>query len=591
MLFRSAYAISWLTESGTALKNDNDALIGKIYETALSPGDWVELLDTIAGWTESEDGSPGKKSTAESALVPGPAPRRAEVEGLIAHLERAVRSSSYMHALEDRTNVLNAMYNQMPWPMLMLGEQLQVLESNPVAQQVLAEGPVQLRVNGTLSIADRELKQALERVNRLAEGRDTQLLTSPQDGISLLCLPVQKSDAPGVIAQVRTIVWVLAGHSVVTPSPEMLRSVFNITEAESRLLHLLCKVGDLQQSAQLLNIKISTARSQLKSVMGKLNATSQVQLVSHAMGHALVQAARLPRLQDDDEEYTVTLADGRVLSWYEYGDPKGRPVLTLENQGASMPDHTVFEDWYRERGLRMILIVRPGYGISTYKPNYQFKDLGRDIRALCEHLHIRKPPMAAYCGGGPYALCAAADYPDLFDRLGLLGTTLAGEHLELDKLEPIHRMSLQISRRDPRLFMLVGRLGVRGVQKAPERFYKMLARGMSASDQAVFNNPDLLARTIKRTRRGHFQGARIMMEEYLNHLKPLGVDLKQITVPILQWHGETDGIISIEGARHLAADLPNVQFRSFPEQGHFMVYDLWQDFLTELLELDAPASA
>ena len=197
--------------------------------------------------------------------------------------------------------------------------------------------------------------------------------------------------------------------------------------------------------------------------------------------------------------------------------------------------------------------------------------------------------MAAYCGGGPYALCAAADYPDLFDRLGLLGTTLAGEHLELDKLEPIHRMSLQISRRDPRLFMLVGRLGVRGVQKAPERFYKMLARGMSASDQAVFNNPDLLARTIKRTRRGHFQGARIMMEEYLNHLKPLGVDLKQITVPILQGHGETDGIISIEGARHLAADLPNVQFRSFPEQGHFMVYDLWQDFLTERLELDAPA--
>ena len=29
--------------------NNNDALIGKIYETALSPGDWVELLDTIAG--------------------------------------------------------------------------------------------------------------------------------------------------------------------------------------------------------------------------------------------------------------------------------------------------------------------------------------------------------------------------------------------------------------------------------------------------------------------------------------------------------------------------------------------------------------
>ena len=560
------------------MNNDNDALIGKIYETALSPGDWVELLDTIAGWTDAQLGD------ALPAGGMAPASECGQVESLVAHLERAVRSSSYMHALEDRSNVLNAMYNQMPWPMLMLGEGLEVLEYNPVALQVLAAGPVRL-VGHRLHFSDRELKQALERVNRLAEGRGTQLLTSPEEGVSLLCLPVQKSDAPGSISRVRTIVWVLAGHSVVTPSPDMLRSVFNITEAESRLLHLLCKIGNLQQSAQLLNIKISTARSQLKSIMGKLNASSQVQLVSHAMGHALVQAARMPRHDDDDEEYTLTLPDGRVLSWYEYGDRNGRPVLTLENQGASMPDHTVFEDWYRKKGLRMILIVRPGYGISTYQPQYQFTDLGADIRYLCEHLKIQRPPMAAYCGGGPYALCAAANYPDLFDRLGLLGTTLAGEYLDLDKLEPIHRMSLQISRRDPRLFMLVGRLGVRGVQKAPEKFYKMLARGMSKADQRVFDNPDLLARTIKRTRRGHFQGARIMMEEYLNHLRPLGVDLQQVTLPVLQWHGETDGIIHIDGARRLADDLPNVRFRSFPEHGHFMVYDLWKDFLTELLSL------
>ncbi len=563
------------------MKNDNDALIGKIYETALSPGDWVELLDTIASWTEEK----GNVSADDSALAAKPTSRSEEVEGLITHLERAVRSSSYMHALEDRTNMLNAMYNQMPWPMLMLGDQLQVLESNPVAHQVLAEGPVRLRADGTLSFADTELRRALERVNKLAEGRGTQLLTSPEDGISLLCLPVQKSDALGAISQVRTIVWVLAGHSIVTPSADMLRSVFNITEAESRLLHLLCKIGNLQQSAQLLNVKISTARSQLKSIMGKLNTTSQVQLVSHAMGHALVQAARLPQTTDDDEEFTVTLPDGRVLSWYEYGDPKGRPVLTLENQGASMPDHTVFEQWYRQQGLRMILIVRPGYGISTYKANYQFKDLGDDIQFLCAHLDIKKPAMAAYCGGGPYALCAAALHPDLFDRLGLLGTTLAIEHFELNKLEPIHRMCLQISRRDPRLFMLIGRLGVRGVQKAPEKFFKMLARGLSQADKNVFNDPDLLARAIKRTRRGHFQGARVMMEEYLNHLKPLGADVSKITVPVLQWHGETDGIISIGGARSLAAEIPNVTFQSFPELGHFMVYDLWQDFLTELLGL------
>jgi len=558
--------------------NKNDALIGKIYETALSPGDWVDLLDTIAGWTDS------RSQTGETGTSLKPRQTAKDVGQLIAHLERAVRSSAYMHALEDRSQVLNAMYNQMPWPMLMLDDSMQVLECNPVARQVLADGPVQLREDGTLMFADRELKQALDRINRLAEGRETQLISSPQDGVSLLCLPVQKSDAPGTISQVRTIIWVLAGHSVVTPSPEMLRSLFNITQAESRLLHLLCKIGNLSQSAKLLNVSIHTARTQLKSTMSKLNANSQVQLVSHAMGHALVQAAKLPQIQQE-REYTLSLPDRRVLSWYEYGDPDGRPVLTLDNLGAAMPDHGYFDDWYREKGLRMIMIVRPGYGISTYKADMEFRDFGPDILALCEHLGLHRPPMAAYCGGGPYALCAAALYPDIFDRLGLLASTVPIEHFELDKLDPLHNMFLRLFRRDPRLFVLVGRLGIRGVQKAPEKFFAMIAKGLCDQDKAVLGNPDLLQRTIKCMRRSHFQGARIMIDEYLRMQHPWQVDLGKITMPVMQWHGEDDRIISIGSAEGLAGDLPGVRFRSFPGLGRFMVYPMWKEFLTELLEL------
>ena len=558
--------------------NNNDALIGKIYETALSPGDWVELLDTIAGWT---DNRPQAGHTG-SGLEPRQSSN--DVDQLIAHLERAVRSSAYMHALEDRTQVLNAMYNQMPWPMLMLGDSMQVLECNPVARQVLADGPVQLYEDGTLLFADRELKQALERINRLAEGRETQLISSPQEGVSLLCLPVQKSDAPGSIAQLRTIVWVLAGHSVVTPSPEMLRSLFNISQAESRLLHLLCKIGNLSQSAELLNVSIHTARTQLKSTMAKLNANSQVQLVSHAMGHALVQAAKLPQIQQE-REYSLSLPDRRVLSWYEYGDPHGRPVLTLDNLGAALPDHSYFDGWYREKGLRIIMIVRPGYGISTYKADMEFRDFGPDILALCEHLGLHRPPMAAYCGGGPYALCAAALYPNIFDRLGLLASTVPIEHFELDKLDPLHNMFLRLFRRDPRLFVLVGRLGIRGVQKAPEKFFAMIAKGLCDRDKAVLDNPDLLQRTIKSMRRSHFQGARIMIDEYLRMQHPWQVDLSKITMPVMQWHGEDDRIISIGSARGLAGDLPGVRFRSFPGLGRFMVYQVWKEFLTELLEL------
>src|SRR5690606_29047093 len=125
--------------------------------------------------------------------------------------------------------MLNSMYHQMPWPMLVLDDQMQVLEYNPAAQRALAEGPVQLLAEGQLRFSDGELHRALKRACSLQGGRQMQLLNSSRDTLTLLCLPVEKSDAPGPVARIRTIVWMLSGHRAGMPSPEMLQSVFHIT--------------------------------------------------------------------------------------------------------------------------------------------------------------------------------------------------------------------------------------------------------------------------------------------------------------------------------------------------------------------------
>lgn len=556
--------------------NDKNALIGKIYETSLSPGDWVDLLDSITGWVQPQigDGEPSQHS--------------AEVEQLIEHLERAVRNSAYISSLEDRGQLFDHMYSQMPWPMLMLSDAMQVIDCNPAARQMLSSPPIQLMTNGSLSFSDSELKRDLKQVISMANGRQTQILNSSEQPLTLLCIPVEKSDAPGDISLIRTIVWVLAGQTLVTPSPEILQSVFKITQAEARLLHLLCKVGNLNQSADLLAISVHTARTQLKSIMSKLGTSSQVQLVSQAMSHSLLQTAQTPACQQQRDEHTMTLPDGRVLSWYEYGAPQGRPVLTLDNLGGALPDHSLFEDWYLQHGLRVILIVRPGYGLSTTKPDMEFRDFGPDIRALCAHLQLDRPAMASYCGGGPYALCAAALYPNLFDRLGLLASTVPIEHFELDKLDRVHTMFLRIFQKDPRLFVLVGSLALRGVRRAPEKFFARLAKSLCEEDQAILNNPDLMGRLLHQMRLRHFQGARIIIEEYMRLQHPWDVDLSQITIPTMVWHGEDDRVISVGGARAMAGDIPGATFKSLPGKGRFMVYPVWKEFLTELLELPPP---
>ncbi len=171
--------------------------------------------------------------------------------------------------------------------------------------------------------------------------------------------------------------------------------------------------------------------------------------------------------------------------------------------------------------------------------------------------------------------------------MGLLASTVPIEHFELDKLDRIHTMFLRIFRKDPRLFVLIGRLALRGVQRSPEKYFARLAKSLCPQDQAVLDDPDLLARLIERMKLSHFQGARIIIDEYLRMQHPWHVDLSRITVPITHWHGEDDRIISIGSARGLAGGLPNVRFRSFPGLGRFMVYQVWREFLTELLDLPA----
>ncbi len=513
-----------------------------------------------------------------------------ELERLIAHLERAVRSSAYMHMLEDHGQLLNNIYNRMPWPLLMLDADMRVVECNAAARQALqADAPIVLGAAGQLSFKDRQLRQSLRQLLSMADGRGTRILNSTSDALSLLCMPLEKSDAPGEIARVRTVVWVLASQHRVVPSAESLQSVFGLTQAESRLLHLLCKVGNLNQCAGLLAVSVHTARSQLKSIMAKTQTSSQVQLVSEAMAHSLLQSAALPAAWQGAQEQVMTLADGRVLSWYEYGDPKGRPVLTLENIGSSIPDHELFEDWYREQGLRVILLVRPGYGISTAKPELQFRDLLPDIRALCTQLEITRPVMAAYCCGAAYALCAAAQDSEIFERLGVLAPTVPIEYFELDQLDWMHSVFLKLFQRDPRLFVLVGRLALRGVSRAPEKYFAKLAKTMGPRDRELLENPAILSRIIRQMRLRHFQGAQVQIEEYLRLQQPWQVDLGQIRMPVLLWHGEDDRSISLGSARALAAAIPGVHFKALPGQGRFLIYDVWRDFLSALLELSEGA--
>lgn len=84
-----------------------------------------------------------------------------DVDTLIAHLERAPRHNDYIHALDDQKQTLSTIYNNMPWPMLILNANMIALNTNKAARQFVdSSAPIILSSNGSLHVEDKALHAA-----------------------------------------------------------------------------------------------------------------------------------------------------------------------------------------------------------------------------------------------------------------------------------------------------------------------------------------------------------------------------------------------------------------------------------------------
>jgi hypothetical protein len=83
----------------------------------------------------------------------------------------------------------------------------------------------------------------------------------------------------------------------------------------------------------------------------------------------------------------LTLADGRVLTYCEWGDLAGLPVILFHGAPGSRlfsPQPRVT----RELGVRLVTFDRPGYGGSDRREGREFVDTPDDVTQLADRLGI-----------------------------------------------------------------------------------------------------------------------------------------------------------------------------------------------------------
>jgi pimeloyl-ACP methyl ester carboxylesterase len=251
---------------------------------------------------------------------------------------------------------------------------------------------------------------------------------------------------------------------------------------------------------------------------------------------------------------TTRTPDGRVISWAEYGDPEGLPVVFLHGTPGGRMGRAPHHERYLREGVRVICPERPGYGASGRNPGRSVRDGGADVVTILDALGVERAVVIGGSGGGPHALATADVAPSRVLSVGVLVGAAPLMDADLTELADVNRTVLDAVRSGTDLAPLLAPIrtalleqGVAAVLDGPESD-KELWRAKAEAMQVDLNSS--LA-----------DGTAGMEDDYRAIWgSPWGFELASISVPVVWMHGRADKAVPLAAAERAAAQLPQCRF-------------------------------
>jgi pimeloyl-ACP methyl ester carboxylesterase len=286
------------------------------------------------------------------------------------------------------------------------------------------------------------------------------------------------------------------------------------------------------------------------------------------------------------KEATFEVPGGRKLRVVEAGDPDGKPVIYLHGTPSSGVLHAPWMDDASRQGIRLIGYDRPGYGGSTPWAGRRVADAASDVTAIADQLDLPSFAVWGISGGGPHALACAALLPSRCVGAAALASpaspeykgprnTKVNKHVSCEQLltsqeqrnwKEVHREKDAKSNRE--IVSLMEVLASDG--RSPKRwFYQLLMPFVIGGAESRALSRETAKWTIADQTEAQRQGVEGSQDDEIAiYHQPWGFELASIRVPVLLWHGEKDQFVSVREGRWLATQIPNVQTRFTPDDGH-----------------------
>lgn len=287
-------------------------------------------------------------------------------------------------------------------------------------------------------------------------------------------------------------------------------------------------------------------------------------------------------------EGTVSVGDGRRLGFASFGTPHGRVVFWLHGTpGARRQIPIEARAYAEEHDLRIIGIDRPGIGWSTAHVYDDVLGWTEDLALVADTLGVEDFHTIGLSGGGPYALAAAAAFPERVRSVAVLGgvAPTIGEDAAVGGLV---RVALPLAplltrARVPLSLALTNTVRVaRPFGGTALDLYRLL---QPRGDRRVLGRPEFRAMFIDDLVNGSRKQVSAPVADLLLFTRHWGFSLADVRVPVLWWHGDGDHIVPFCHGEHCVARLPDARLFILEGESHLGGMTMAEDVLTCLVEV------
>jgi pimeloyl-ACP methyl ester carboxylesterase len=263
---------------------------------------------------------------------------------------------------------------------------------------------------------------------------------------------------------------------------------------------------------------------------------------------------------------THRLSDGRSMSFAEFGDPTGFPLLCCHGYPASRYEAGQLSG----TSFRLIVPDRPGYGRSDAHALSSIAAWASDAGALLDHLSIDRFAVWGHSGGAPFACGVAAAFPSRVVGL-LLTSAMApatsrsrGWRLRLLSILGKNALARAVILAPAQLLWRSKSIGTVMVLLRPlwALTIKSKAELKSLNDDRLRMHMQIIREGVLRTGAGVEHDARL-------YAKSWGVQLGKISAPTSLWHGEEDEIVPYESTGAYRTEITQLVTHLVPQQGHY----------------------